>query len=133
MDDLTLVTGSRTIHNYTRVEQTIDSAPFHISRFMHGGADGVDILCDEYVRKHHHKPAIVVRPDYKRFAPKIAPTYRNWQMGFKAKNVVGIWDGFSPGTARQIAIGAVLQLPLYVEIADPNLLAQLRAELEDEF
>lgn len=88
-----MIAGSRTIGKF-------DLSPYVSSDtrwIITGGADGVDLIAEEYADRHRISK-IVVRPNYKQYG-KAAPLKRNEEMVDMADEVLVIWDGTSRGAA----------------------------------
>ncbi len=65
-----------------------------------GGANGVDMLAEQYADKHRLSK-MIMRPQYDRYG-KAAPLKRNEQMVDMADEILVIWDGISKGTAYTV-------------------------------
>ena len=113
-----LICGSRTITNYTLVEDTILAAPFTISTVISGGARGVDELAERFA-KEHHIPIEIHRPDWAAYG-KAAGMIRNTDMVAAADAVIAIWDGKSRGTLDSINKAKAAGKPLW-KILYPKL------------
>jgi hypothetical protein len=82
--------------------------------WVHGGATGFDAQVSEYARTHHIGE-LVVRPDYKQFAARVAPIMRNKAMLAQADLVVACYDGRKSGgtyltisEARKLGIKVII-------------------------
>ena len=64
--------------------------------WIHGGAPGFDTQVDEYA-KAHGMPYEKLRPDYKRYDPKVAPLRRNDVIVERANVLVACYDGRNRG------------------------------------
>ena len=110
-----IIAGSRSINDFDIVQKAISLCPFSISEVVSGGANGVDLLGEEYGRKENipikvFKPswgnldvpgAIVKTNKYGEYNAK-AGIDRNEQMGNYADGLIAVWDGVSKGTDHMI-------------------------------
>lgn len=110
-----LICGSRNIRTYEIVRDAIRAAQktgrFYISSVIHGGAEGVDLLAEQFCRQGR-LPTKIVRPDYK--WGKRAPLMRNEEMVNEADVVLAIWDGRSRGTDYTIQYADAQGKPLFI-------------------
>ncbi len=78
-----LITGSRlcTQSDYAKLKAMIDTLrrDFQVEEILHGGAKGADQLAAQYALEHEI-PTHVIKPDYKKYAPKQAPLIRNIEL-----------------------------------------------------
>ena len=84
-----LITGSRNYNDYTALNEAIDELTIRLqlademdcapTEILHGGAKGADELANQYAEKHGIK-CIIIRPDYQRHNPKLAPLLRNTEL-----------------------------------------------------
>ncbi len=111
-----VVSGSRTINNYSFVKDAIIQIvkKFDISTIIHGAARGVDTLADKAARELglgvEKYPA-----NWSKYG-RSAGMIRNREMAERADILLAIWDGFSPGTAGMIEIMRSLHKPFELKM-----------------
>lgn len=68
--------------------------------WLQGGAQGFDAQVREFCKIHtiNHQ---MIEPDYKRYAPTVAPLVRNKWMVDRSRLVVACWDGRTRGGTFQ--------------------------------
>jgi hypothetical protein len=67
---------------------------------MHGGAPGFDSQVEEFAKAHGiHQ--VIVRPNYLRYPPKVAPHVRNREIVDACDVLVTCWDGRKRGGTYQ--------------------------------
>ncbi|MGN1115477.1 MAG: hypothetical protein ACI4TH_02785 [Candidatus Ornithomonoglobus sp.] len=91
-----LIAGSRSIKEFDLTPYIPSDADMIIS----GGANGIDMLAEEFADKHKLSKTIL-RPDYARYK-KGAPLKRNDEMVDMADEVLVVWDGKSRGSKHTI-------------------------------
>ena len=91
-----LIAGSRTIKEFDLSEYV----PADTELIICGGADGVDMLAEEYADKKRISK-LVLRPRYDLYG-KGAPLKRNDMMVDIADGALIVWDGKSKGTLHTI-------------------------------
>lgn len=91
-----LIVGSRSITNF---DLSVYIPP-NTEMIISGGANGVDMLAEQYADKHRLSK-MIIRPQYDRYG-KAAPLKRNEQMVDMADEILVIWDGISKGTAYTV-------------------------------
>ena len=91
-----LIVGSRSITNF---DLSVYIPP-NTEMIISGGANGVDMLAEQYAAKHRLSK-MIIRPQYDRYG-KAAPLKRNEQMVDMADEILVIWDGISKGTAYTV-------------------------------
>ncbi len=87
-----LIVGSRSIKDFDLSGYVSPEIDLIIS----GGANGVDLIAEEYADKHKISK-LIIRPRYDLYG-KAAPLKRNETMVDSADDVLVIWDGVSRGT-----------------------------------
>ena len=90
------IVGSRTIKD-------IDISPYipqETELIISGGAQGVDMLAEEYADKHRISK-MILRPKYNLYR-KNAPLKRNDEIVEMCDKVIVFWDGKSKGTKHTI-------------------------------
>ena len=87
-----LIAGSRSIKEYD-LEKHI---PNGITMIITGGADGIDILAEQYADKKRISK-LILRPQYNLYG-RSAPLKRNEKMVELCDVALIIWDGKSRGT-----------------------------------
>jgi len=68
--------------------------------WVHGGADGFDSAVHAFILLHDI-PRKVIRPDYAKYPPKVAPLRRNVQIVDLSDAMVVFWDGREHGGTYQ--------------------------------
>jgi hypothetical protein len=91
-----------------------------IKKVIHGGARGIDTLAGKWAKSMEIEVE-EVKPDYKRYAPKVAPIERNKVMAHMCTHAIGFWDGISKGTMHQVGFLRDLKKPyvLYKQVWTP--------------
>lgn len=96
------IVGSRDFQNLDAVRAFVRKlAPGTI--VVTGGAAGVDLAAESEARVCGLPEPLVIRPEYKKHHPKLAPKIRNRRIAFECGAMVAFWDGNSGGTANAIA------------------------------
>ena len=103
-----LIAGSRSIQNFDLSAYI----PEDTNLIITGGAQGVDVLAEQYADKHKISK-LIVRPRYEVYG-KAAPILRNQKMVEISDMVLVIWDGQSKGTKSTIRYAKKLQKNLIV-------------------
>ena len=81
--------------------------------WIHGGAPGFDSQVEEFIRPR--RPAITLRPDYKRFEPRVAPLRRNEDIVHLCGLLVALYDGReSGGTAYTVRYARSIGVPVII-------------------
>ena len=91
-----LVAGSRSIKECD-LEKYI---PKETTMIISGGADGIDLLAEQYADKHRISK-LILRPRYNLYG-KAAPLKRNEEMVELCDMALVIWDGSSRGAKYTI-------------------------------
>lgn len=104
------ISGSRDYNDYTffsaRMNEVIDDlGPENIVRIISGGANGVDKMAERYAKENGYT-FVLVRPDYRQYAPKVAPLMRNEEMVIMSNIVIAFWNKKSRGTKYTITYAA---------------------------
>lgn len=82
--------------------------------WIHGGAVGFDTDVNEYAFAHNIE-TIVIRPDYSKYPPKIAPIKRNILIVQACDILVALYDGrFTGGTAYTVNFARVNKKPVFL-------------------
>jgi hypothetical protein len=103
-----IVCGSRSFDDYALLSAKLDKMLGHIDprtlTVVLGGAKGADALAQKWALSKVGRTAKIERPDYAKYAPKVAPLKRNEKMvdDFGATHLIAFWDGESAGTAHII-------------------------------
>lgn len=90
------IVGSRDYPDLAEVAAFVAALP-EDTHIISGGAPGVDSVAEEAARRRGWVVQ-VIRPDYDRYLPKVAPLMRNTEIVAAADEVVAFWDGASRGT-----------------------------------
>ena len=91
-----LIVGSRCITNFDISSYIPENTELIIS----GGANGIDMLAEQYADKHRISK-LILRPQYGKFRCA-APLKRNETMVDLCDKALIIWDGVSKGTKYTI-------------------------------
>lgn len=110
-----IVAGPRALRLYHPVENAIEASEYEITEVVSGGAVGAD-YCGEVWAEQNKIPLTIMRPEYRKYNPKIAPLKRNEKMGKYADAAVIVWDGKSRGTAHMISVMENLKKPHFIAI-----------------
>lgn len=95
------IVGSRDFPNLDAVRAFVRKlAPGTV--IVSGGADGVDSAAESEARRIGLPRPIVIRPDYKKHHPALAPKIRNREIAETCDAMVAFWDGNSGGTANAV-------------------------------
>ena len=89
------VVGSRNVKPES-YEKICKYMPTGVSEIVSGGAQGADMLAEEYAHKNNIK-LTVFYPDYDTYG-RTAPLERNALIVAHADYVLALWDGHSGGT-----------------------------------
>ena len=116
-----IVAGSRTIRDYDLVAECVEQCygPDDISEIVHGGADGVDTLADEWATWHGIRKAVFDPSDphsrtqysWKKDGLKAGPK-RNREMACYGDALVAVWDGVSSGTKSMVSEAVQVGMPV---------------------
>jgi len=107
-----IVAGSRSITDYEKVKQILDTSPYKITCLVNGLANGVDTLAYHWAKENKIKIDCYPANWYKH--GKGAGFMRNYQMAHNADACIVIWDGNSPGSKHMIQTAKKLNLYLHV-------------------
>ena len=91
-----LIAGSRSITNY----DISPHIPEDIELIISGGANGIDMIAEQYADKHRISK-LILRPQYNRYR-RAAPLKRNDTMVDLCDRVLIFWDGVSKGSKHTI-------------------------------
>ena len=108
---ITAVVGSRTISNYSLIQEVLDS--HIITSVVSGGADGVDTIAENYSYRRLKKSPIVFYPEYSKYG-RSATHIRNTEIVDSSQKVIGFWDGKSRGTVDTIKYSSRKKKSLHV-------------------
>lgn len=115
--DLSRVFIGFTGHRYEHFDEGVlhQLANFYPNAtWIHGGAIGFDLQVDKIAREHHFSP-IVIRPDYQKHLPHIAPILRNYQIVDQCNFLIAGWDGRRKGgTFRTVEYAEHKNIKVYV-------------------
>lgn len=95
------IVGSRDFPRLDAVEAYVYGLPAD-TIIISGGARGVDSTAVD-AAVFFGLQVRVIRPDYARYPPRVAPIMRNTQIVEECDALVAFWDGRSRGTADAIA------------------------------
>ena len=95
-----IIAGSRNIHDYKLVVDTIQSSGYEITEVVSGTAVGPDQLGEQWARANNI-PIKEMPAEWHRYGNSAGP-YRNRAMADYADAAIIIWDGQSKGTRNMI-------------------------------
>ncbi len=98
-----LIAGSRSFTDYDLLKFTVDEYLSRIKEIVSGGAEGADMLGEQYAWDNNI-PVKQFRPDYVKYYDKkrYAPLARNIDMAEYCDMAIIFWDGKSGGTEHMI-------------------------------
>ncbi len=107
----TIIAGSRTITDYTLVEEAINESGFEITKVISGMAKGVDTLGERWA--HYNNIGIHLCPaDWKKHGKK-AGYIRNIEMADIADALIVIIEGESRGSTHMLEIATKKGLQVF--------------------
>lgn len=118
----TIIAGSRTITDSSKLIEAIEQSHFEITKVLCGGAHGVDRLGELYALDHDI-PIQYFLANWEEYG-KAAGPIRNTEMAENADALILIWDGASRGSADMLKKATAKGLKVFVHIV------QLRDEDE---
>lgn len=109
----TAIIGSRGINNKKYIFSILDT--YKISMIISGGANGVDLIAEEYATINNIEK-IIYKPNYNKYG-KSAPIRRNDTIIYNSELIIAFWDGCSKGTKYVInkAIKTKKTIIIYVQ------------------
>lgn len=110
-----IIAGSRSIDDYQKVKEIIESCKFDFGKLVMGDASGVDNHAETWA-VIHDVPYQIHTPDWGEFG-KAAGPIRNERMAHQADALLAIWDGESSGTEDMI--NKAREYDLDIEIVRP--------------
>lgn len=110
---ITIVAGSRGITDYGIIAEAIAEAGWEITVLVHGAARGVDKISARWAM-NNDVPTIAYPADWDKYGRSAGPI-RNRLMAGKAKALVAVWDGKSPGTKDMIDVAEAAGLKVHVK------------------
>jgi hypothetical protein len=114
----TIVAGSRTISDYKRIVDAIESSGIEVTELVCGGARGVDQMALRWARRKglavSKFPAAWRDKDGQ--IDRSAGFRRNAQMAEYAQALIAVWDGESGGTKHMINLASKCGLLVHVVI-----------------
>lgn len=115
----TIIAGSRTCIDMEELKQAHRESGFIISTILSGGAEGADILGENYAIANN--VALEIYPaEWKKYAKK-AGFIRNALMATKAEALIALWDGHSSGTRHMINVAKKMNLKIHVHVVKPKI------------
>lgn len=108
----TIIAGSRTITDYSFIQEAMEDIPWDISGVVHGGARGVDRLGEQW-GEENGQPTTLFKADWKQY-DKAAGYIRNEEMAKNAEALIAFWDKKSKGTKHMIDIA--IRYGLYIKV-----------------
>ena len=114
-----VIAGSRNIHDYALIVDTINKSGYDITEVVSGCAFGVDRVGERWARVNNivinEMPAEWSKYD------KAAGALRNKAMAEYADAAIIIWDGHSPGTRNMIENMIRRNKPYYIGMTSATL------------
>ena len=95
------IVGSRGFKHLDLVERFVRELPDG-TVIISGGAEGPDTVAVEAAQARGLPEPIVIRPDYDKYPPKVAPHVRNSEIAKRCAHMVAFWNGSSHGTASVV-------------------------------
>lgn len=96
------VVGSRNFIDYKLLCAVLNEEFFWGKEILiSGGAGGTDSLAEKWATENSIE-TIIIRPDYNKYPPKLAPLYRNQIIAKECDFMIAFWDGKSRGTKNAI-------------------------------
>jgi hypothetical protein len=95
-----IIAGSRSIEDYSVLQDAIFCSDFSITEVVCGGARGVDSLGARWAGEQGI-PCSMFRANWEKFG-RAAGMYRNTEMAEYADGLIALWDGESRGTLDMI-------------------------------
>jgi hypothetical protein len=108
----TIIAGSRTITDYDRVKNAIESSGFKVTTVISGTARGVDQLGEKWALENNI-PVEKYPADWSRWGSSAGPI-RNKEMAEIADACIIVWDRESNGTKNMMMQAIKNGLKLYV-------------------
>ena len=108
-----VISGSRTCKDKDLVWKTLEDTKFEITELISGGAQGVDLMGEEWARIKKI-PVKTYRPHYEIKNPRYAPLIRNADMAQYGEALIAIWKDNSRGTAHMIKCMQDLKKPVEI-------------------
>ena len=106
-----IIAGTRTINNYSYLEQAIEESKFEITKVLCGGCRGVDELGRQWAIRNQ-KPYDLYLAKWEEEGRK-AGVLRNQRMVEHADALIVIWNEISKGTADVIIRAERKGIPVY--------------------
>lgn len=106
------IVGSREYHDLAAVWRYVESLP-EDTVIVSGGARGVDAAA-EMAAKSLGMETEIFKPEYDKYAPRIAPLMRNRQIVLACDELVAFWDGTSRGTRNTIELARGCAKPVQI-------------------
>ena len=101
-----MCSGSRDLdidvyYSYVSRLMTAARLKWNPTMLIHGGAVGVDSMCDSWARSND-LDTWLFKPEYDKFPKWEAPKVRNYEMVVSSTCAVVLWSGFSGGTSHAL-------------------------------
>ena len=109
-----IIAGSRTIWDYSIIDQAVFDSGFNVTEVVSGYAGGVDAVGEAWSLVNGLGYATPFRADWNKYG-LAAGHRRNRQMAEYAHALIAVWDGKSPGTKSMIKIAKKLGLKIYLK------------------
>lgn len=113
-----IITGSRTITDYSDVHNAMEFSKFIPTEIVSGGAYGVDSLGEKWAVAQNTK-VTKFNADWDQYGKDAGPI-RNKQIADYADALVAIWDGESRGTLNMINEAHKNGLKIFIYMPSPN-------------
>jgi hypothetical protein len=108
-----VISGSRTCNDKELIYKTLNESKFEITELISGGAQGVDLIGEEWARSKNI-PIKCYKPHYAIENPRYAPLLRNADMAQYGDALIAIWKDNSRGTKHMISCMEKLNKPMEI-------------------
>ena len=125
----TIIAGSRTCKDYTKLKEAIASAPFTPVVVLSGTAKGVDKMGERWANENNI-PIERYYPQWNLFGHS-AGYKRNCLMAVNADALIALWDGESRGTMHMIDIATKQGLQVHVVIIEKDTVMKVLTAYEN--
>ena len=121
----TVIAGSRSVDEYDRIVNAIESAPFEIATVISGGANGVDTLGEQWANENGIPVRQYLPEEFEERASDRgmpSPLVRNEKMAEVGEALLAIWDGESRGTKHMVSCAEREGIPVHLVRVDSRRL-----------
>ena len=109
-----IIAGSRTVMDYTILEQAVTASRFPITHVISGAARGADKMGEKWAMIHN-LPLTQFPANWSTYGIR-AGFVRNEEMSQVADALIAVWDGTSKGTRHMIETMRKKGKPVYVDL-----------------